>query len=102
MRVPNFLNHIRDNLLIVTPGDSGDIIICEKTITFTSEGITPHMFQYRLAKWAKSQRMRLYLLPELEKTIIPWGVNWDEQDWSFLELPRMQKKINCSQKRTGK
>lgn len=28
MQVPNFLNHIAENLLIVTPGDRGDIIIC--------------------------------------------------------------------------
>ncbi len=101
MQVPNFLNHIRDNLLIVTPGDSGDIIICEKTITFTSEGITPHMCQYRLAKWAKSQECDYIYCRSWRKRLFH-GVNWDEQDWSFLELPRMQKKINCSQKRTGK
>ncbi|QDA58722.1 phosphate acetyltransferase [Hymenobacter jejuensis] len=28
MQVPNFLNYLRDNVLIVTPGDRGDIIIC--------------------------------------------------------------------------
>lgn len=92
MQVPNFLNHIRDNLLIVTPGDSGDIIICEKTITFTSEGITPHMFQHRLAKWAKSQRMRLYLLPELEKTIIPWGSTGMNRTGVFWNYPGCRKK----------
>jgi len=27
MQVPNFLNYIKDNLLIITPGDRGDIII---------------------------------------------------------------------------
>jgi phosphate acetyltransferase len=27
MQLPNFLNHIKDNVLIVTPGDRGDIII---------------------------------------------------------------------------
>ena len=27
MQVPNFLNHIKENVLIVTPGDRGDIII---------------------------------------------------------------------------
>ena len=25
----------------------------EKIVTFIPEGITPHMFQYQLAKWAK-------------------------------------------------
>ncbi|MGZ3756267.1 MAG: phosphate acetyltransferase [Mucilaginibacter sp.] len=28
MQVPNFLNYLKDNVLIVTPGDRGDIIIC--------------------------------------------------------------------------
>jgi phosphate acetyltransferase len=28
MQVPQFLHHFKDNLLIVTPGDRGDIIIC--------------------------------------------------------------------------
>ncbi|PSR56174.1 phosphate acetyltransferase [Adhaeribacter arboris] len=150
MQVPNFLKHIKDNVLIVTPGDRGDIIICalqanlsanypriagivltagsepeepilrlieglqtvvpiiavktgtfqtttevgaiksqitpdntkkielaidtfekyvdvaaldQKIITFTREGITPHMFQYQLVKWAKSQKKHI-VLPE--------------------------------------
>jgi phosphate acetyltransferase len=28
MQVPNFLNYFKENMLIVTPGDRGDIIIC--------------------------------------------------------------------------
>ncbi|MDQ4141098.1 MAG: phosphate acetyltransferase [Bacteroidota bacterium] len=150
MQVPNFLKHLKDNLLIVTPGDRGDIIICalqanlsvnypriagivltagsepeepilrlieglqtvvpiiavktgtfqtttevgaiksqitpdntkkielaintfekyvdvaaldQKIVTFTPEGITPHMFQYQLVKWAKSQKKHI-VLPE--------------------------------------
>ena len=150
MQVPNFLNHLKDNLLIVTPGDRGDIIICalvanlsvnypkvagivltagtepeepilrlieglhtvvpiiavdngtfltttqigaiksritpdntkkiqlaintfdkfvdipaleQQIITFKPEGITPHMFQYQLVKWAKSQKKHI-VLPE--------------------------------------
>lgn len=150
MQVPNFLKHIKENLLIVTPGDRGDIIICalqanlsasypkvagivltagtepeepilrlieglqtvvpiiavktgtfqtttdigaiksrikpdntkkielaintfekyidiqaldQKIITFKPEGITPHMFQYQLVKWAKSQKKHI-VLPE--------------------------------------
>jgi phosphate acetyltransferase len=140
MMLPNFLNHIKENVLIITPGDRGDIIIGalqanlsanypkvagilltagtepeepivrlieglqtivpvisvqkgtfetttkvgaihsrisadnkkkitlaidifekyvdmkvldDKIITFRSEGITPHMFQYQLVKWAQ-------------------------------------------------
>ncbi|UOQ70413.1 phosphate acetyltransferase [Hymenobacter cellulosilyticus] len=150
MQVPNFLNYLKDNVLIVTPGDRGDIIICalqanqsvsyprvagivltagsepdapiirlleglpnvvpilavptgtfetstrvgairsrigpdnpkkiqlaistferyvevrtleEKLISFQSEGITPHMFQYRLLQWAKRERRHI-VLPE--------------------------------------
>ena len=28
MQVPNFLNYLKENVVIVTPGDRGDIIIC--------------------------------------------------------------------------
>ena len=28
MQVPNFLNYLKENVLIITPGDRGDIIIC--------------------------------------------------------------------------
>lgn len=150
MNVPNFLNHIKENVLIVTPGDRGDIILGsmqanlstnypkiagivltgglipeepilrllqgsqtvfpviavktgtfqtiteidgikprittdnvnkiqlaidtfskymnikaleEKIVTFTSEGITPHMFQYQLGQWAK-KTIKNIVLPE--------------------------------------
>ncbi len=35
----------------------------EKMITFKPEGITPHMFQYQLTKWAKSE-IKHIVLPE--------------------------------------
>lgn len=35
----------------------------ERIVTFEPEGITPHMFQYRLLQWAKSQRKHI-VLPE--------------------------------------
>lgn len=150
MMLPNFLSHIKENVLIITPGDRGDIIIGslqanlsanypkvagivltagslpdepmlrlieglqtiipiisvqkgtfetttaigsihskitidnrkkielaidvfekyvdmkaldDKIITFKQEGITPHMFQYQLVKWAKSQKKHI-VLPE--------------------------------------
>ncbi|EMR02394.1 phosphate acetyltransferase [Cesiribacter andamanensis] len=150
MQVPNFLNHIKENVLIVTPGDRSDIIMTalqanisanypkvagmvltggfipeeqvqrlieglqtvvpmiavkepsfqtatrigniqsritadnerkirlgidtfkryvdvqaldERIVTYTPEGMTPHMFQYQLVKWAKSQRKHI-VLPE--------------------------------------
>ena len=150
MQVPNFLNYLKENVVIVTPGDRGDIIICalqanlstsypkvagivlsagslpeepimrlikgsqsvipiiavptgtfetstrlggiqsritpgndkkirlaidtfekyvdvnalnERMITFKAEGITPHMFQYKLARQAKSN-IKHIVLPE--------------------------------------
>jgi phosphate acetyltransferase len=150
MQVPNFLNYLKENVLIVTPGDRGDIIVCalqahqsasyprvagivlstgsepdepvrrlleglpnvvpilgvptgtfetttrvgairsritpdnpkkiqlaistferyvevraleEKLVSFQAEGLTPHMFQYRLLQWAKRQRRHI-VLPE--------------------------------------
>jgi len=150
MMLPNFLRHIKENVLIVTPGDRGDIIIGalqanlsanypkvagivltagslpddpmlklieglqtvipiisvqkgtfettttigaihsritiddrkkiamaidlferyvdskvldDKIVTFNYTGITPHMFQYQLVKWAKRQKKHI-VLPE--------------------------------------
>ncbi len=150
MNVPHFLNHIKENVLIITPGDRGDMIIAalqanlstsypkvsgivltagfqpeepimrllkglqtvipillvetgtfetstrigaiksritpdnikkihlgistferyvdvqaldQKIVTFKPEGITPHMFQYQLAKWAK-KILKHIVLPE--------------------------------------
>jgi phosphate acetyltransferase len=150
MNVPNFLNHLKENVLIITPGDRGDMIIAalqanlsasypkvagivltagyqpeepimrllngletvtpiimvktgtfetsndigaiksritpdnskkiqlainifeksldiqaldQKIVTFTPEGITPHMFQYQLTKWAK-KKIKHIVLPE--------------------------------------
>lgn len=150
MHVPNFLNHLKENVVIVTPGDRGDIILGalqanlstnfpkvsgivltagypleepivrllqgletvmpiiqvksgtfetsakagaiksritpdntkkiqlainifersvdvqaldQKIVTFTPEGITPHMFQYQLTKWAK-KKIKHIVLPE--------------------------------------
>ncbi|WP_018611754.1 phosphate acetyltransferase [Segetibacter koreensis] len=150
MNVPHFLSHIKENVLIITPGDRGDMIIAalqanlsisypkisgivltagfepeepilrlleglqslipiilvttgtfetstkvgaikskftpdnikkiqlaisifertvdvqaldRKMVTYKSEGITPHMFQYQLAKWAK-KKIKHIVLPE--------------------------------------
>ena len=150
MNVPHFLSHIKENVLIITPGDRGDIIIAalqanlstsypkvsgmvltagfkpeepilrllqglqsvvsillvttgtfetsakigaiksritpdnikkiqlalsiferevnvqelgQKLVMYRSEGITPHMFQYQLAKWAR-KKIKHIVLPE--------------------------------------
>ncbi|AKQ46015.1 phosphate acetyltransferase [Rufibacter radiotolerans] len=36
MQVPNFLNYLKENVLIVTPGDRGDIIICSLQANLSS------------------------------------------------------------------
>jgi phosphate acetyltransferase len=173
MQVPNFLHHFKENLLIVTPGDRGDIIICavqanlsanyprvagivltagiepdepvmrlitglqtvvpilavktgtfqtsaqissiqsritpdntkkiqqailtferyidvraleQKIITYQAEGITPHMFQYQLVKWAKSQRKRIVLPEGQEERILRAATRLISQDVVDLTL----------------
>jgi phosphate acetyltransferase len=171
--VPNFLNHLKDNLLIVTPGDRGDIIICalvanlsvnypkvagivltagtepeepilrlieglhtvvpiiavdtgtfltttqlgsiksritadnikkiqlaintfekfvdipaleQKIKTFVPEGITPHMFQYQLVKWAKRQKKHIVLPEGNEDRILKAAARLINQDIVDLTL----------------
>jgi len=188
MQVPNFLKHIKDNVLIVTPGDRGDIIICalqanlstsypkvagivltagsepeepvmrlingletivpiiavkagtfkattqigaikssiapdntkkiqlainlfekyvdvktldEKIITFKSEGITPHMFQYQLAKWAKSQRKHIVLPEGNDDRILKAAARLINQDIVDLTLLGNPTDITAAAKRLG-
>ena len=167
MQVPNFLNHIKDNVLIVTPGDRADIILTalqanisvnypkiagivltggfepeesvirlmqgletvvpiiavpggsfstatsigniksrirpdntrkiqlaieafrrhvdvkaldEKIITFEPEGITPHMFQYQLVKWAKNKKQHIVLPEGNDERILRAAARLIQQD----------------------
>ncbi|MGV3640155.1 MAG: phosphate acetyltransferase, partial [Adhaeribacter sp.] len=188
MQVPNFLHHFKENLLIVTPGDRGDIIICavqanlsanyprvagivltagiepdepvmrliegletvvpilavetgtfqtsarissiqssitpdntkkiqqaihtferfvdvqaleQKMITYESEGITPHMFQYQLVKWAKSQRKRIVLPEGLDERILRAAARLVSQDIVDLTLLGDPVQITGALKRLG-
>ena len=188
MQVPNFLNYIRENVLIVTPGDRGDIIICAlqanlsanyprvagivltagtepeepvirliegletvvpimavKTGTFETiaqisgiqsritpdntkkirqalltfeqyidvpaleqkikmyqpEGITPHMFQYQLVKWAKSQRKRIVLPEGHDERILRAAGRLISQDIVDLILLGDPVQIAATVKRLG-
>ena len=188
MQVPNFLNHIAENLLIVTPGDRGDIIICalqanistsypkiagivltagtepeepiirlieglqtkvpiisvktgtfqtttqigaiqskitpdntkkielaintfekyvdmqaleDKIVTFTPEGITPHMFQYQLTKWAKSQKKHIVLPEGNDDRILKAVVRLITQEIVDITLLGDPEKIAASIKRLG-
>ncbi|MHA4844189.1 phosphate acetyltransferase [Flavitalea antarctica] len=188
MMLPGFLNHIRENCLIVTPGDRGDIILGalqanlstnypkvagivltaamepedsvirliegletvipiiavkkgtfettrtigsihsrigadnkqkielaidtfekhidmaaleNKIITFRQEGITPHMFQYQLVKWAKRQKKHIVLPEGNEERILKAAAKLIAQDIVDLTLLGDPAEIATSVKKLG-
>ena len=188
MQVPNFLNYLKENVLIVTPGDRGDIIISalqanlstsypkisgmvltagfepeeplmrlikgspsimpiisvktgtfettaklgaiqsrmtsgnrkkiqlaidvfekyvdvkaldEKMITFKPEGITPHMFQYQLTKWARSEIKHIVLPEGNEDRILKAAARLIDQKIVKLTLLGDPAEIAASVKRLG-
>lgn len=188
MMLPNFLNYIQENVLIVTPGDRGDIIIGaiqanlsanypkvagivltagtvpdepvtrlisglqtvipiltvergtfatttaigaihsrltadnrkklelainvfeanvdaheldDKLVTFHSEAITPHMFQYQLVKTAKSQRKHIVLPEGNDDRILRAAAQLVAQNVVDLTILGDVKEIMASAKRLG-
>jgi len=188
MQVPNFLNYLTENVLIVTPGDRGDIIISalqanlstsyskisgivlsaglepeepvlrlirgspsimpiisvktdtfettamigaiqsrmtpgnkmkiqlaidvfekyvdikaldEKLITFKPEGVTPHMFQYQLTKWARSEIKHIVLPEGNEDRILKAAARLIDQKIVKLTLLGDPAEIAASVKRLG-
>jgi len=188
MQVPNFLNYLQENVLIVTPGDRGDIIITalqanlstgypkvsgivlsagfepeeslmrliqgspsimpiisvatgtfettarigaiqsrmtpgnknkiqlaidvfekyvdvkaldEKMITFKPEGMTPHMFQYQLTKWAKNEIKHIVLPEGNEDRILKAAARLIDQKIVTLTLLGDPVEIAASVKRLG-
>jgi phosphate acetyltransferase len=188
MQVPQFLNHIKENVVIVTPADRGDIVISalqanlsttypavagivlsgggqldepvqrlieglqtvvpivsvksgtfettarvstvraritadnkqkiqlaintfnkyvdvqsldEKVVTFESEGITPHMFQYQITKRAKSQRKHIVLPEGADDRILQAAERLQKQDIVELTILGDAAQINASIKRLG-
>jgi phosphate acetyltransferase len=188
MMLPNFLNHIKENVLIVTPGDRGDIIIGaltanqstsyakvagivltagslpdepvirlikglqtvipiisvttgtfetsnaigsihsritkdnkkkielainvfekyvdtktldDKIITFQSEGITPHMFQYQLVKRAKSKKQHIVLPEGDDDRILKAAARLINQDLVELTILGDPNEIGLAIKRLG-
>jgi phosphate acetyltransferase len=188
MEVANFLNHLKENVLIVTPGDRGDIIISalqanlstsypkisgivlsagfepeesvmrliqgspsimpiisvktgtfettskigsiksrmtpgnrtkiqlaidvfekyvdvkaldEKMITFKPEGITPHMFQYQLTKWARNEIKHIVLPEGNEDRILKAAARLIDQKIVELTLLGDPTEIAASVKRLG-
>ena len=188
MHVPNFLNHIKENVLIVTPGDRGDIIIGslqanlstsypkvagivltagtepeepvirlinglqnvvpilavksgtfqtitdiaavkpritpdnvkkiqlaidtfnkyvdvtsleKKIITYQSEGITPHMFQYQLGKWAKQKSKNIVLPEGNDDRVLKAAARLAAQEVVALTILGNPVEIAASAKRLG-
>ena len=188
MQVPNFLKFLKDNVLIVTPGDRGDIIICalqanlsasyprvagivltagsepeepvlrlieglqtvvpilavptgsfetttrianikarigsdnpqkiqlaiqtferymdvralqERMVNFQPEGITPHMFQYRLLQWAKRQRRHIVLPEGNDDRILRAAALLLHQDIVDLTILGNPQEVAASAKRLG-
>jgi len=188
MQVPNFLNYLKENVLIVTPGDRGDIIVCalqanqsasyprvagivlstgsepdepvrrlleglpnvvpilvvptgtfetttrvgairsritpdnpkkiqlaistferyvavraleEKLVSFQPEGLTPHMFQYRLLQWAKRQRRHIVLPEGNDDRILRAAALLLHQDIVDLTILGDPDQVAASAKRLG-
>ncbi|MDJ0366490.1 phosphate acetyltransferase [Hymenobacter sp. H14-R3] len=188
MQVPNFLNYLKDNVLIVTPGDRGDIIVCalqanlsasyprvagivltagaapdapivrlleglpnvvpilavptgtfetttrvgairsrisadnpkkiqlaistferhvdvraleEKLVSFQSEGLTPHMFQYRLLQWARRSRRHIVLPEGNDDRILRAAAQLLHQDIVDLTILGDPDEVAASAKRLG-
>ncbi|GAA3977102.1 phosphate acetyltransferase [Hymenobacter antarcticus] len=188
MQVPQFLNYLKDNVLIVTPGDRGDIIVAalqanmsasyprvaglvltagsepdppimrlleglpsvvpilavpmgtfetttrvaniksritpdnpkkiqraihtferyvdvrvleEKLVSFQSEGITPHMFQYRLLQWAKRARRHIVLPEGNDDRILRAAAQLLHQDVVDLTILGDPAEVAASAKRLG-
>jgi phosphate acetyltransferase len=188
MQVPNFLNYLKDNVLIVTPGDRGDIIVCalqanqsatfprvagivltagsepdapivrllqglpdvvpilavptgtfetatrvgaiksrispenpkkiqlaistfgrhvdvhaleEKLVSFQPEGLTPHMFQYRLLQWAKRSRRHIVLPEGNDDRILRAAALLLHQDVVDLTILGDPGEVAASAKRLG-
>jgi phosphate acetyltransferase len=188
MMLPNFLNHIKENVLIVTPGDRGDIIIGaiqanlsanypkvagivltagtlpdepvirlieglqsvipilaveqgtfetttsigaihsrisadnkkkiglaietfekyvdvptleERIITFQPQGITPHMFQYQLVKWAKSYKKHIVLPEGNDDRILRAAARLVSQQVVRLTILGVPAEVTASFKRLG-
>lgn len=188
MQVPQFLNHVKENVVIVTPADRGDIVISalqanlstnypkvagivlsgggrldkpvqrlieglqtvvpiisvktgtfettarvssirsritpdnkqkiqlaidtfnkyvdvksldEKLITFESEGITPHMFQYQITKRAKSQRKHIVLPEGDDDRVLKAAARLQNQDIVDLTILGDPAQITTAFKRLG-
>ena len=73
----------------------------EKIVTFKPEGITPHMFQYHLVKWAKSEIKHIVLPEGNEDRILKAATRLIDQKIVQLTLLGDPAEIAASVKRLG-
>jgi phosphate acetyltransferase len=73
----------------------------EKMVTFKPEGITPHMFQYQLTKWAKSAIKHIVLPEGNEDRILKAAARLVDQKIVELTLLGDVTEIAASVKRLG-
>jgi len=72
-----------------------------KIITFRQEGITPHMFQYQLVKWAKRQKKHIVLPEGNEERILKASARLIAQDIVNLTLLGDPAEIATTIKKLG-
>jgi phosphate acetyltransferase len=73
----------------------------ERIVTFEPEGITPHMFQYRLLQWAKSQRKHIVLPEGNDDRILRAAARLLNEDVVDLTILGDPTAITASVKRLG-
>ncbi|MBE7170599.1 MAG: phosphate acetyltransferase [Williamsia sp.] len=73
----------------------------QKMITFTTENITPYMFQYQLVKWAKSQKKHIVLPEGNDDRILKAAARLVTQDVVELTILGDSNTIAASLKRLG-
>jgi phosphate acetyltransferase len=73
----------------------------ERMVTFKPEGITPHMFQYQLVKWAKSEIKHIVLPEGNEDRILKAAARLINQKVVELTLLGDAAEITASVKRLG-
>jgi phosphate acetyltransferase len=73
----------------------------QKIITFKPEGITPHMFQYQLVKWAKSQKKHIVLPEGNDDRILRAAARLVNQEIVDLTILGNPAEVTAAVKRLG-
>ncbi|MBC8084487.1 MAG: phosphate acetyltransferase, partial [Hymenobacter sp.] len=73
----------------------------ERIVTFVPEGLTPHMFQYRLLQWAKSQRKHIVLCEGTDDRILRAAARLLSEDIVELTILGDPAAIMAAAKRLG-